>query len=179
MKKIQTVPTLISLLAALIFLLAPTGCTLKFNDISVPPEIKTIRIQQFDNQAAYINPRLSPGLTERLRQKIVSQTKLTQTNNEDAQMNITGIVREYSITTTGISTNSTTGQKQTTVNRLTVAVQVYVTKPNDTGQPEEILVSRSFDFGANLSIQAAENQLLDEMVRNLTDEIFNRIFSKW
>jgi hypothetical protein len=44
---------------------------------------------------------------------------------------------------------------------------------------QEADVSRSFDFSANQSLQAAEAALLDEMVRNLTDEIFNRIFSDW
>jgi len=44
---------------------------------------------------------------------------------------------------------------------------------------DEFDVSRSADFSANLSLQQAEGQLLDEMVRNLTDEIFNHIFSNW
>jgi hypothetical protein len=45
--------------------------------------------------------------------------------------------------------------------------------------PQEYTVSRSFDFKANLTLQQAERSLLDEMIRNLTDEIFNRIFSNW
>jgi outer membrane lipopolysaccharide assembly protein LptE/RlpB len=45
--------------------------------------------------------------------------------------------------------------------------------------PKDVTVSRSFDFPANQSLNQAEAQLLDEMVRNLSDEIFNRIFSDW
>jgi hypothetical protein len=40
-------------------------------------------------------------------------------------------------------------------------------------------VSRSFDFDANLTLTQAEARLLDEMVRSLTDDMFNRIFSNW
>jgi hypothetical protein len=40
-------------------------------------------------------------------------------------------------------------------------------------------VNRSFEFKANLSFQQAENALGDEMIRTLTDEIFNRLFSNW
>jgi hypothetical protein len=40
-------------------------------------------------------------------------------------------------------------------------------------------VSRSFDFDANLTLTQAETRLLDEMVRSLTDDMFNRIFSNW
>jgi len=44
---------------------------------------------------------------------------------------------------------------------------------------KEADVSLSFDFNANQSLQQAEASLLDEMVRQLSDEIFNRIFSDW
>ena len=44
---------------------------------------------------------------------------------------------------------------------------------------QEFQISRSFPFSATLSFQAAESKLLDEMVTNLTDDIFNRLFSNW
>ena len=40
-------------------------------------------------------------------------------------------------------------------------------------------VSRNFDFSATLSITDAEAQLTPTIVSNMTDEIFNRIFSNW
>ena len=40
-------------------------------------------------------------------------------------------------------------------------------------------LSRNFDFDASLTLQQAESQKADEIVRNMTDEIFNRIFSNW
>ncbi|HSC36396.1 MAG TPA: hypothetical protein VLD19_00945, partial [Chitinophagaceae bacterium] len=40
-------------------------------------------------------------------------------------------------------------------------------------------VTRSFDFDANISIQQAESQLNESILKNLTDEIFNRLFSNW
>jgi carbon monoxide dehydrogenase subunit G len=43
----------------------------------------------------------------------------------------------------------------------------------------EFDVSRDFDFDASLTLQEAEGRLLDEIVKNLADEIFNRIFSNW
>jgi len=62
-----------------------SGCNVyKFNQASIPPEIKTIRVRYIDNKARYNNPQLSPQLTDKLRQKIVSQTKLTQVNGDDA-----------------------------------------------------------------------------------------------
>jgi hypothetical protein len=136
---------------------------------------KTIRITQFENKAPYVNPQVTPALTDRLRQKILSQTKLTNTNNETADYNLTGYVADYSVSTTGVT--STNGQQQSSVNRLTVRVHISLSRFGNT--PEEFDVSRSFDFSAQQSLQAAEASLLDEMIRNLTDEIFNHIFSNW
>lgn len=136
--------------------------------------IKTVYVNYIENNAAYVNPQLSPNLTDRIRRKITSQTKLTQKNNDNADLVISGSIREYSVTTTGISSNN--GQRQTSVNRLTVSVHMVYVKGSST---QEADVSRSFDFAATQSLQAAEAALLDEMVRNLTDEIFNRIFSDW
>jgi hypothetical protein len=139
--------------------------------------IKTIRIQYIENRAPYVNPQLSPNLTERLKQKIQNQTKLSQTNNEEAHLSISGYISDYAPSTVGIS--STNGKSQTSVNRLTVTVHITLLRQLEGKPPQEFDVSRSFDFSASQSLQQAENQLLDEMVRNLTDEIFNHLFSNW
>jgi hypothetical protein len=115
-------------------------------------------------------------LTDRIRQKIINQTKLTNTNNENADWEITGEIRDYSISTAGVT--STNGQQQSSINRLTVGVHVTINKRLEN-KTEEYDVSRSFDFSARQSLQTAEATLLDEMIRSLTDEIFNKLFSNW
>lgn len=141
----------------------------------VSDSARTVKVMQFENKAAYQNPQVPPALTERLRQKIVSQTKLTNTNNESADYQITGYIADYSVSTSGVT--SINGQQQSSANRLTVRIHISLSKFGNT--PEQFDVTRSFDFDARQSLQTAEASLLDEMVRNLTDEIFNRIFSKW
>lgn len=143
-----------------------------FNTASIPDSIKTVKVNFIENRARYVNPQLSPRLTDRLRQKITGQTKLTQTNNENADWIIDGEIREYTVSTSGVS-----NQREVT-NRLTVAVHIKL-NDNKTGEAKEHDVSRSYDFSASQSLQQAESRLLDEMIRTLTDEIFNRIFSDW
>ncbi|MFN2457563.1 MAG: LPS assembly lipoprotein LptE [Chitinophagaceae bacterium] len=151
-----------------------TGCGVySFADVSVPDSIKTVRLHFIENQARYVNPQLSPNLTDRLKQKIVNQTRLSQTNSDNAHYDISGYISDYTVTTSGIS------NRQNTTNRLTVRVIIVLKNQLSNLEPQEFDISRSFEFGANLSLQAAESQLLDEMVRNLTDDIFNRIFSNW
>lgn len=143
-----------------------------FKDVSIPPEVKTVKIGFIENRARYVNPQISPRLTDRLQQKITGQTRLTRTNNDDAHYQISGYINDYSVSTTGIS------NKQSAINRLTVGVHITFrnTLENKT---QEFDVSRNFDFSANLSLNQAEGSLTETMVSNLTDEIFNRIFSNW
>ena len=143
-----------------------------FKDVSIPPEVKTVRIGLIENKARYVNPQLSPRLTERLQQKIIGQTRLTRTNNDDAHYQINGYISEDNISTAGIS-NQTAA-----TNRLTIGV--HITFVNTLiGKTQEFDIARNFDFNANLSRQQAEAALNEEIIKNLGDEIFNRIFSNW
>lgn len=143
-----------------------------FKDVSIPPEIKTIKINFIENRASYKNPQLSPGLTDGLQQKISNQTRLIRTNNDDAHYQVSGYISTYSISTSGISA------QQAATNRLTVGVHISLLNSLD-GKTTEYDVNRDFDFSAGLSLQQAEAQLLPDIIKNMSDEIFNRLFSNW
>ena len=151
-----------------------SGCNVyKFNQASIPPEIKTIYVRFIDNKARYNNPQLSPQLTDKLRQKIVSQTRLTQVNNDNADYDVSGYISQYDVSTSAIS------DQKVATNRLTVAVTLTLLDRKTGKEPRNISASRSFDFSASLTLPQAELQLNDEIVRNLADEIFNQLFSDW
>lgn len=159
----------------LFFVVPFTSCGIyTMNDVSINYDsVKTIKLFTIENKASYVNPQLSPKLYEKLSQKFINSTKLTRTNNDDAHYQIIATITGYNPSqTVGISAN------QATTNRLTVSVHVVLKKTLEN-KTEEFDVTRNADFSANLSLQQAEGQLLDELVRNLTDEIFNHIFSNW
>ncbi len=160
------------LVGCLMFVL--NGCGVyKFNDASVDPKIKTVKVLFIENKARYINPQFSQMLTDKILLKITSGTKLTRTNSDDAHYIISGTVTSYDPTqTVGVSA------QQANTNRLNVTVHIVLKKTLDN-KTDEFDVTRSFDYSANVTFQSAESQLLDEIVRSLTDDIFNRIFSNW
>ncbi|MGZ8504138.1 MAG: LPS assembly lipoprotein LptE [Flavitalea sp.] len=149
-----------------------SGCY-SFKDVSIPPEVKTARVNYIENKAPYVNPQLSPVLTDRLRQKINNQTRLTLVQNEDAHYDISCTIRNYTVTTAGVS------QQQAATNRLIITIRVSFKNRLDDKANFDADISRNFDFNANLSLQQAEAQLGDQIIQNLADEIFNRIFSNW
>jgi carbon monoxide dehydrogenase subunit G len=107
---------------------------------------------------------------------VINQTKLTNINSDQADYDILGTISDYSVATTGVTTAN--GQQTASIQRLTVSIQVTLNKTR-LQKTEQYSVSRSFEFGAGQTLQQAESQLLDQMVRSLSDEMFNQIFSKW
>ena len=167
------IPGLLILVCCALYLGSSTSCGIyRFNEATVADSIKTVKVVQFINRARYVNPQLSPQLTDKLRQKIVGQTRLSQTNNDNADWEISGTITDYSLSTSAIS-----GQKEAT-NRLSVSVHV-VKDSHKEDKRDEYDVTRSFEFSASKSLQQAESEKADEMIRALTDEIFNRLFSNW
>jgi len=162
------------LLSVCIFSIMATGClhyTMK--ESSIPKEIKTIRINFIENRARYVNPQLSQQLTERLRQKINSQTNRTLVQGENADFDISGAITDYSFTTAAIADN------RSATNRLNITVHIKLVSRVDEKQSKEEDVTRSFDFDANTSIEQAQAKLNEDILKNLSDEIFNRLFSNW
>ena len=162
------------LLLPFFLFLVPTfnSCKIyRFNEATIRADVKTVKITQLVNRAQYQNPQISPKLTEKIRQKIIGQTRLTQTNN-DADWEISGTITQYTFSTSAIS-----GQ-QVATNRLTIGVHIVL---NDRLKDEvkEHDISRSFEFKGTQSFQQAEAALMDEITRTLTDEIFNKLFSDW
>lgn len=143
-----------------------------FKDVSIPPEVKTIKLSFIENRASYKNPQLSPRLTDQLSQKISNYTRRTVTNADNADYQISGYISSYNVTTAGISS------QQAATNRLTVGVHMTLFNALDN-TTKQYDISRDFDFSAGLTLQQAEAQLFSEILRNLTDEIFNRLFSQW
>lgn len=162
----------ILLLAMVVFQNAT--CKYGFKDVApIPLEVKTFRVNYLENKAQYVNTQLSPQLTEQLKQKIIGTTRLKQTNNEDAHYDISGFVSQYYVSTVSVTNNQSTG------NRLNVGFHLVFRNTLDDTKSFEADLVRTFDFSAQISLQDAERTLNSDMVKNLVEEIFNKIFSNW
>lgn len=149
-------------------------CKYSFKDTSpIPQEVKTFRVNYLENKAQYVNTQLSPQLTEKLKQKIINTTRLRQTNDEDAHYDISGFVSQYYTSTISISGANSNG------NRLTVGFHLVFRNTLDEKKNFETDLSSTFDFPATQSLTQAEASLNNDIVKNIVDAIFNKIFSNW
>jgi outer membrane lipopolysaccharide assembly protein LptE/RlpB len=149
-------------------------CKYGFKDTSpIPQEIKTFRVNYLTNKAQYVNPQLSPQLTEKLKQKIINTTRLRQTNGDDAHYDISGYVSQYYTSTTGISGNNAAQ------NRLNISFHLIFKNNIDEKKNFETDVSYNKDYPSSQSLSQAESANNTAIISNMVDAIFNKIFSNW
>lgn len=148
-------------------------CSYSMKDVSYPPEVKTARVNYIENKARYVNPQLSPQLTDKLKQKIISQTRLAVINTDEAHYDISGSITDFSVNTSGIS-----GQTASS-NNLNVTVHIIFKNRLDEKKNFETDITRNFPFSASISFADAQTRLMDDILKNISDDIFNKIFSNW
>ncbi|MEO6818425.1 MAG: LPS assembly lipoprotein LptE [Ginsengibacter sp.] len=148
-------------------------CKYSTKDVApIPPEIKTFRVQTFQNKARYVNPQIAPQLTQAVKQQIIGQTRLRQINDDVADYDISGYLSNYSVTTSGIA------NQQSSVNRLNVTFHLIFKNNHDVSTVESD-ITNSYDFSAGQTLQQAEQALSEKILKNISEGIFNKIFSNW
>ena len=161
----------------LAFVSIQSTCKYGFKDTSpLPADVKTFRVNYFENKAQYVNPQLAPQLTEKLKQKIINTTRLRQTNTDDADYDISGYVSEYYTTTTGISGNNASQ------NRLNVSFHLNFKNNkavDDNKKTIEADIPVNIDFPASQTLSQAESANSTKIISNIVDAVFNKIFSNW
>lgn len=151
-----------------------TGCKIySFSGASISPEVKTVSIDNFQNRASIVQPSLSQVFTEKLREKFISQTSLTQvTSNGDMQFE--GFISDYNTQPTAIQ-----GNEQAALNRLTITVNIKFVNNKDEKQGFESTFTRFTDFDSRKNLSSIEPELINEVCNQLVDDIFNKAVINW
>jgi outer membrane lipopolysaccharide assembly protein LptE/RlpB len=164
---------LVTLLLAIIVAFMQSCGVYSFTGASIPPEAKTISIQQFQNNAPLVQPVLSQLLTDALRDKFSSQTNLSQVPI-NGDLAFEGSITDYRTQPVAI-----TGDETAALNRLTIAVRVTYTNRFDEKQNFETNFSRYEDYESSRALSEVEDQLMGEIIEALVQDIFNRSVVNW
>lgn len=165
-----------SLWLGLCGLLLLSGCGIySFTGASIDPGAKTINIHFIESKApSNNNPTLSQKLTEALRTKITSQTSLSQVNSDDADYVLQGAITGYAVSNAAV-----TNVEQASTLRLTITVDMdFKSKLNPKASFKQSF-SRFADFAADKSLPEVQDQLADQINKQLVDDIFNKCFVNW
>lgn len=139
---------------------------------SISPEMKTFSVVQFPNNAEFVAPQLAQVLSDKMRNKILTETRLSMVPNA-GDAHFEGAIVGYTV-----APSSVVAGERTSVNRLTIRVKVSFVNAKDPKQNFEQEFSRFADF-TRPTLAEVENQLIDEITKQLVDDIFNRTFINW
>jgi hypothetical protein len=153
-----------------------SGCSMKysFTGASIPQETKTVSVYDFPNMAPLINPTLTNTFTEALKDKFVSLTRL-QVVTEYGDLEFSGSIVDYRTQPMAIQANS----DQAAQNRLTITVKVKFTNAQNPKANFDTNFSRYSDYSSDKNLQEVEDALVNEILEQLIDDIFNKAVVNW
>lgn len=151
------------------------GCkvSFSFNPGKLPPDLESISIEQFENNAPIIIPTLSQDLSESVRDKFLSRSSfdLVERNGD---INIFGEIIKYDIAPINIQ-----GGDQAAENRLTITVKVRMECEKYPELNWEKSLSNFENFPTSQNISDVEEGLIEAINERLATDIFNEAFQNW
>ena len=139
---------------------------------TIPIEAKTVSVGFFTNNTTLGSPSISQKFTEKLRDVVSSQTRLSLMK-QNGDLKFEGTIVDYNNAPVAIQSND-----QAANNRLTITVNVKYNRFDETKNFEQNF-TRFSDYPANSAISSVEDALLTEINRQLTEDIFNKAFNNW
>ena len=174
-RKKQKTPVYSLLVMLLSLFMAGCGVKYGFTGGSIPENMKTVHVEYFENIAPMVLPSLSQNFTEGLKERIRNQSRLSQVNGE-ADALFEGVITGYDISPAAVQA----GSDRAALNRLTITVKVrYTNRLDETGDSNfEESFSQFREFPGQLQQQQAES-MSQEIIKLLTEDVYNRAFANW
>jgi hypothetical protein len=145
-----------------------------FTGASVSPQVKTISIQYFPNNAPLVVPTLSVALTNELKDYFTSQTNLVLVDR-NGDLNIEGSITNYSVTPLAIQGNETAA-----LNRISITINVSFTNSKDEKQNfENVSFTRYQDYNSSLNLSTVQDGLIKLINDQLVDDVFKKAVVNW
>ena len=161
----------------ILFAIVATVCAAcgiyKFNDTSIAPDVHSISVYTIENRAMKVNPTLSNTLTLALQDQYRKLTNLEMLE-EGGDLEVSGFITSYDVTPTAVTSQEVAAQ-----NRLTVTVKIVFKNNKHEEEDFEKSFAAYQDYDSNLSLDAVEAQLVDDIVEVLVEDIFNATVANW
>ena len=159
---------------SLILLLSSCTMSYKFNGASIDYDLtKTILISDFPNQAPLVYPPLEQRFNEELKDLFTRSTRL-QFVRQNADLEMEGEIVGYSLTPLAVQEDSFASET-----RLTLTVRMRYRNNKVEGQDKEETLSAYRNFPADRMLTDVQDQLIGELIKEITDQIFNTTMSNW
>jgi len=123
-----------------------------------------------------VYPPLSQVLSETLRDHFTKNTKLEFTdNNPDLQLE--GEITRYDLTSQAVKEQA--NGIFATETRLTISVRIRFINNKVPEENKEETVTSYSDFSSDQMFSEVQDRLIEEISKDLADQIFNMTLSNW
>jgi len=145
-----------------------------FTGTNLHPDVKTVQIDYFPNNATLVEPILSQTFTTMFRDLFDTQTNLTSVNSSgDLQF-------EGEITGYRINPMTATAEQTAAQNRLTITINVRFFNNLVEEDNFEQNFSHYYDYGANVQLTGGLlEDAFKEIIERIAQDIFNASVAKW
>jgi len=144
-----------------------------FSGVNISPDIKTVTVDYFPNRAPVVQAQLSQLFTDALIDKIQSNTSL-ELVPLGGDVSFSGEIKNYDTKPTAITGNETAAR-----NRLTISIRVVYTNNMDPDAGFDTSFSRYEDYDSSQNLADVEDELIELIVENILEDIFNKAFVNW
>ncbi|MDR3268011.1 MAG: LPS assembly lipoprotein LptE [Tannerella sp.] len=146
----------------------------KFNGASIDyTQVKSISISDFPNMAPLVYPPLAQKFTEELKDKYIRQTRL-QVLRENGTLDMEGEITGYDFTPQAVKEDA-----YASMTRLTITIRVRYTNKVNQDDDFEQNFSAYREFSNQNTIQQVQDDLCEEIVKELVDLIYNATVANW
>lgn len=160
----------------LLLLTLASSCTIsyKLNRASIDyTTTKTISFEAFPIKAPLVYAPLAVNFNDELTGKFASQTRLEQVR-QDGDLQISGAITGYSLSPQAVKADAYAAQT-----RLTIKVKVKFVNKKNPSEDFEQEFSAYRDFDATRLLTDVQDELCNEMIKELVEQIFNATVANW
>lgn len=162
------------LLILVVPMLAACAVSYKFTGASIDyTKVRTVSITQFQNRAAYQWAPMASMFNDALTDVFVQQTKLQQVAR-GGDLQLDGEITAYDQFNKSISSDGFSSMVQ-----LKMSVNVRFTNNTDHEEDFERQFSASRDFDALQSLDSVQEELVEQMIKEIVESIFNAAVANW
>lgn len=162
------------ILTAFIAMLAACSVSYKFNGASIDyTKTKTIQIADFPIRSSYVWGPMASIFNNQLKDVFANHTRLIQVKR-NGDLKIEGEITQYSQRNKAVTAEGHSAQAE-----LSMTVNVRFTNNTNHDEDFERQFTATSTFETTRSLSSVQEQLVTEMVEDITDQIFNATVANW
>ncbi len=158
----------------ILVLVSACSVSYKFNGASIDySKTKTIQIADFPIRSTYVWAPMGPMFNNQLKDQFSSHTRLSQVRR-NGDLKLEGEITQYQQRNKSVSAEGYSAQTE-----LSMTVNVRFTNNVNHNEDFERQFTATSTYETTQSLSAVQESLVQEMVKDICDQIFNATVANW